>query len=382
DAGLPDGATVPQDAGSTDGAAFPEETGPAEDAGSTAGTGDAARRGGSPRATVPDAAREAGRLRELLHALVPRQAERPPAEVLRRMLAADVCRIAAGGEPPEVEQEVVLQQISARTPSPFGGSAEPGKLAGVQLGRFGAFYKESWRVSDWIWGRLDGATRMVQAVLDPARLLQLGLSSQEVFRRLRRAAVGGRFAAELGERFDGDRERIARELAFLAAGGVEETEAPRELTATVLAVARRLHAEILHEELDGLAEAVRRDLEAGARRDGAGPRFLGIWRERPERPSVEYLFAAFARARIGEERLADEIGTPLFLQTAGRAAAVGATVLASALTSAFASALDPPRLVALPWSVADAARHELVTRIRTGRREAAGLLDRLRGRGT
>ncbi|GAA3155768.1 hypothetical protein GCM10010466_53360 [Planomonospora alba] len=362
DAAPPDGGTPPADAALPAGGDAPAGGGVPQGAGHP---------DGPPRTTVPAAAREAARLRALLRALVPRDGERPPAAVLRRMLAADVCRLAAGGEPPEVEQEVVLQQISARTPNPFGGPAEPGKLAGIRLGQFGAFYKKSWRVGDWIWGRLDGATRMVQAVLDPARLLQLGLSSPEVLRRLRRAAVGGAFAGELGERFDGDRERIERELAFLDAGEGPETEVPAELTATVLAVVRRLHAEILAEELAGLAEAVREDLEAGARRDSVGHRFLEIWRDRPSRPSAEYLFAAFAGAGTGQERFADEIGTPLFLATAGRALAVGASVLGSAL--------GVPRLAALPWSVADAARHELLTRIRTGRREAAGLLDRLRG---
>ncbi|WP_449065419.1 DUF3376 domain-containing protein, partial [Planomonospora algeriensis] len=290
--------------------------------------------------------REAGRLRDLLRELAPREGTASPAAALRRMLAVGVCRLAVAGEHPEVEQEVVLQQISARTPDSFGGRADPGKLAGTKLGQFGAFYKKSWRVNDWIWGRLDGATRMVQAVLDPGRLLQLGLSPQEAYRRLRAVAVGGRFADELAARFDGDRERIERELAFLGAGtdgavpaepdgsAAVEPEGPApcpELTATVLAVARRLHAEILDEELDGLAEAVREDFDAGAGQGPEARRFLEAWQGRPERPSMDFLLAAFSRAEIGEEEFADEMRTPLFLHTAGRAGAVGAAVIASAL---------------------------------------------------
>ncbi|GII10259.1 hypothetical protein Ppa06_40570 [Planomonospora parontospora subsp. parontospora] len=357
-----------------------------------------ARQPGTSRATVPAAACEAGRLRDLLAELAPGEGTASPAAALRRMLAVGVCRLAVAGEPPEVEQEVVLQQISARTPNPFGGGEGPGKLAGAKLGQFGAFYKKSWRVNDWIWGRLDGATRMVQAVLDPARLLQLGLSPQEAYRGLRAVAVGGRFAGELAARFDGDRERIERELAFLGAGREAGGPAPvesdgsgpvepggplpvgpggpapgPELTATVLAVARRLHAEILAEELDGLAEAVREDSAAGARQGPGARRFLEAWEGRPEPPPMEFLLAAFAQAKIGEERFADEVGTPLFLHTAGRAGAVGAAVIVSAL----GSALRPARLVELPWSVAGAVGQEIATRVRTGRREAGGLLRRL-----
>ncbi|GGL12347.1 patatin-like protein [Planomonospora parontospora] len=357
-----------------------------------------ARRQGTPQATVPAAACEAGRLRDLLAELVPGEGTASPAAALRRMLVVGVCRLAVAGEPPEVEQEVVLQQISARTPNSFGGSEDPRKLAGTELGQFGAFYKKSWRVNDWIWGRLDGATRMVQAVLDPARLLQLGLSPQEAYRRLRAVAVGGRFAGELAARFDGDRERIERELAFLGAGREADDPVPvepggfapvgpdgplpvgpggsapcPELPATVLAVARRLHAEILDEELDGLAEAVREDSAAGARRGPDARRFLEAWEGRPEPPPMEFLLAAFAQAKIGEERFADEVGTPLFLHTAGRAGAVGAAVIASAL----GSALRPARLAELPWSVAGAVGQEIATRVRAGRREAGGLLRRL-----
>ncbi|MBG0824268.1 patatin-like protein [Planomonospora sp. ID91781] len=375
-------------------------------AGGVGGEGPA-RRPGTSRATVPAAACEAGRLRDLLAELVPGEGTASPAAALRRMLAVGVCRLAVAGEPPEVEQEVVLQQISARTPNPFGGGDEgPGKLAGTKLGQFGAFYKKSWRVNDWIWGRLDGATRMVQAVLDPARLLQLGLSPQEAYRGLRAVAVGGRFADELAARFDGDRERIERELAFLDAGREADGPGPvepggplpvesdgsgpvepggplpvgpggpgpgPELTVTVLAVARRLHAEILAEELDGLAEAVREDSAAGARQGPGARRFLEAWEGRPEPPPMEFLLEAFTQAKIGAERFADEVGTPLFLHTAGRAGAVGAAVIVSAL----GSALRPARLVELPWSVAGAVGQEIAARVRTGRREAGGLLRRL-----
>lgn len=44
------------------------------------------------------------------------------------------------------------------------------KLSGLQIGHFGGFLKRSWRVNDWIWGRLDGAWYLVHLLLDEVRL--------------------------------------------------------------------------------------------------------------------------------------------------------------------------------------------------------------------
>jgi hypothetical protein len=44
------------------------------------------------------------------------------------------------------------------------------KLSGLQIGHFGGFLKRSWRVNDWIWGRLDGAWHLVHLLLDEMRL--------------------------------------------------------------------------------------------------------------------------------------------------------------------------------------------------------------------
>ena len=41
------------------------------------------------------------------------------------------------------------------------------KLAGTMLCHFGAFLKREWRVNDMLWGRLDGAERIVTSILPP-----------------------------------------------------------------------------------------------------------------------------------------------------------------------------------------------------------------------
>jgi hypothetical protein len=40
------------------------------------------------------------------------------------------------------------------------------KLHGVALGHFGAFFKRSWRENDYLWGRLDGAERLLWLIGD------------------------------------------------------------------------------------------------------------------------------------------------------------------------------------------------------------------------
>ena len=39
------------------------------------------------------------------------------------------------------------------------------KLAGTKLGNFGAFFKKEWRENDILWGRLDGAERIITTLL-------------------------------------------------------------------------------------------------------------------------------------------------------------------------------------------------------------------------
>jgi patatin-related protein len=56
----------------------------------------------------------------------------------------------------------------------------PGKLAGNSLGHFGAFLDRSWRWNDILWGRLDGAERIIAALLpgDVNRATRIALTRQ------------------------------------------------------------------------------------------------------------------------------------------------------------------------------------------------------------
>jgi hypothetical protein len=92
-------------------------------------------------------------------------------EVVRRALAADA----------DVETAQALRFVqmtpSAPTPiltaDPLAGAAKAttahDKLTGVGLGHFAGFYRGSWRANDYMWGRLDAASRIVEMLLDGAR---------------------------------------------------------------------------------------------------------------------------------------------------------------------------------------------------------------------
>jgi patatin-related protein len=52
-------------------------------------------------------------------------------------------------------------------PSTNGGAlSAASKLHGVALGHFGAFFRRSWRENDYLWGRLDGAERLLWLIGD------------------------------------------------------------------------------------------------------------------------------------------------------------------------------------------------------------------------
>ena len=115
----------------------------------------------------PNASEVAGeRARDLVAALVlpdePAVGDRPTVltrhEVLRRMLSLYVVHSMAEQQLDAVEGVIDFVQISADIDSPLdpGRNGVADKIAGVQLGHFGAFFKSSWRANDWMWGRLDG----------------------------------------------------------------------------------------------------------------------------------------------------------------------------------------------------------------------------------
>lgn len=287
----------------------------------------------------------------------------------RRLLTLEVVHYAFGAETTQ-DQYLELVQFSANAASPFGGpDALEQKLAGVQVAHFGAFYKASWRVNDWMFGRLDGAERIVRILLDPGRLARLfGRDSDPALAGadtalalLREAALGGLAEAAgdgafLHARWAIRAPAMRAELAFLESDAGLPGQLP-ECTAMLL---ERLHLEILRQELPALADAVGDDELDGADPCGNGPKFLKRFRAALFPPGAaaaplvgapalpaEQLLELFRGAQVGEEKLLQEAGSDRFTALATRSAAVAVSALAGKgsglkwLRGVFAAARTP-----------------------------------------
>jgi patatin-related protein len=278
---------------------------------------------------------EAERLENLLELILgPFTAIASVDSALRQLMFLEVCQVTLGGDDQDVQQDVALIQFSGNCDTSFIDrtmtTAE--KLAGANLAHFAAFYKEGWRVSDWIWGRLDGSTRLCQAVLSPNRLRQFGGTSSEAYDLIRRVAVEDApelDQAELELRFPED--SCKDELRFLSDRTVP---VPPSLPSCAMAIARRIHLEILRVELPRLEIACRLDLKRGAGDRGLASAFLTSYEtRRAQHPngqlSAKAVFDLFKEARIGEERIADEIPSDLMASTVSTAAAVAVSAIQS-----------------------------------------------------
>jgi predicted acylesterase/phospholipase RssA len=97
-------------------------------------------------------------------------------DVAQRLLMADVAWRGMRGELDDEHQSsnsYEFLRLNAAAPPPFGSrkAGEPAnKLFGMQLGHFAGFVRSSWRANDFMWGRLDGAARLVDLLLAPRRL--------------------------------------------------------------------------------------------------------------------------------------------------------------------------------------------------------------------
>jgi len=251
---------------------------------------------------------------ELARGLSLSDAERAtPDAGLRRLLALEVVQVALG-ESPVREQAVEMLQLSADTSNSFDGRDRAGtKLAGLQLGHFGAFYKRSWRANDWLWGRLDAAERLTTVLLEPFRLRQLqDLTPDKAADAIVALATGPADDPEQQAylREFVDRDAIVAELAFVE----KQTALPDSVPISARAVTRRLQLDILRDELPRLAV----DVAIDAREPGDPP--IDPPSMRPVGPAEAV--ARFQAMRLGEERIQDEVNTDRFALRLSQASAV------------------------------------------------------------
>lgn len=298
-----------------------------------------------------------------------------------RLLALEVIEVAAGSreERPDVGAELV--QISARLQSPWGGPATPqGKLTGMGLAHFAAFYKRSWRANDWIYGRLDGIDRVLRIALNPDRLQRLygeravrtpeGLqhpASAYVMNYLETLAVTSA-AAELRPALDAawrdERALIEAELAWLDA---RATVPPPVLSRCAAALTRRLHLEVLMRELPDLADAMDQDQAIGASPSPAGSQLRARLARMHADPAwaPDIAVSLLKDSLLGSDTLAQEVGTDHFTRTVAQTVAV-----AHATASSSRSGLNSLNVLLklTEWPIA--VFHWLAGRLSQGHRTA------------
>jgi predicted acylesterase/phospholipase RssA len=213
------------------------------------------------------------------------------------------------------DQQLELIQVSADTATDLDPRNQATqKLTGLQLHHFGAFYKYSWRASDWMWGRLDGAGWIVHALLDPRRLRTLRRLDDDPLgygrRLVRRLGAIANATAPGDPAQDEDTPvppAVARELDAL---WQEDTPAPASLPETAKWVAAGIQRIILAEELACVAEQIGVDKEAGATVSPAARAFLAAMRD----PSAD-VTSRLAACQVSGETFAGEKDSRLFADT-------------------------------------------------------------------
>lgn len=295
------------------------------------------------RAAIDPGGLEQKRLRALYTYLLAAPAPDGPEEVLRRMLRLDVVQLAFSGASQDVEQEVELVQLSA---------AHPETLTGVQLHHFGAFYRSSWRMNDWLHGRMDGAAHLVRVLLSTERLRQRAAAMvggpgdgadgqpaadpvERLLEEIHRCAVSTADPADkdwLEAQWTNVEARCEAFVALLFAPKPTTPQATERalLETCVRAITRSIQTHILRSDLPALADAIRSEGEdcadtsrawlasydAGRTANGGGPL------------PTEQLWSLWAQAeKVGEEKLAGEVGSDTFARTTAHAAAVAASTV-------------------------------------------------------
>jgi patatin-related protein len=279
--------------------------------------------------------------------------------IIHRLLQLEVvCYAFDDHETIDQDALIELVQISGNLRSPLSDPATAGKrskLRGLELAHFSAFYKASWRAHDWTHGRLDGADRLVHTLLNPERLrtlyprqaafvaacvraIALGASLDSVHR-----PVDGELAAyqpedevtpQPDEREALDKlwkqalseQHITTELAYLDDPALP---VPDVLAHCAAAIVRRLHLQVLKQELPHLIKAIAHDKYQGAEPGPNGAALEEIGRQARALNANDALYA-MKQGLINDESLLEQAGTDLFTRTLAQVTAGLQNTLSSA----------------------------------------------------
>jgi predicted acylesterase/phospholipase RssA len=202
----------------------------------------------------------------------------PKQRFLERALSVEVVRRAfAADEAVDAAKRLLFAQLTplARTeilrwgpgPEEVPNSGED-KLTGIRLGHFAGFYRRSWRANDFMWGRLDGATRIVDMLIDHARVRQLDELGEPVDWSAFATALLAVGAAHAATRDQVVREALGGEAAGGDLTGVLASALENDLTSGNGTLARNICArlaqlEILADDLPTLVDETANDEKLG-----------------------------------------------------------------------------------------------------------------------
>jgi patatin-related protein len=201
---------------------------------------------------------------------------------MRAALGLEVCYLCLveSDEGPASEQVIDLVRISAGVKQPFAPKLEAAdRVTGLRLGHFAAFLKQSWRINDWTWGRLDAANRLVLLLLDPLRLRRRVVLSRDASPADIAAAAAAPGGGSPGAR------RVLETILGAAPGqewssvlawldGVTDLDKGREVLRPLSdLLIRELAEEIVAEEEGYLSTAVWIDRNNGEDQTSAGVRW-------------------------------------------------------------------------------------------------------------
>ncbi|GAB2766025.1 hypothetical protein GCM10027020_18270 [Nocardioides salsibiostraticola] len=278
-------------------------------------------------------------------------------ELLQRLLNLEVATTSLGDEVTTgATLPVEVVQLSAQTENGFTEATRTSddKLAGMSVSRFGGFLKRSWRVNDWIWGRMDSASVLCATVLQPSRLRRAAAIRGELV-----DPASSRDAAEVAvtrlvgppelwavlledPRAAAAHKQAVQEMTAVLDEATPDSRLPPSMPNLARLCAWALHLDIIGEELPELARTVTADVV-----DGASPRanacvFVQQYAEMIKQldgpPCADLAeryrlrmqaLRAFDRAGIGRENLEAEATSDQMIRTMTSAAAVATTVLDS-----------------------------------------------------
>jgi len=263
---------------------------------------------------------------------------------LSRLLALEIAGTCLSDDSSTgLDTPVELVQVSLQTRNAFAKESitADDKAGGASLARFSGFLKRSWRVNDWIWGRLDGATMLCRVLFDPRRLRRMDMLGRpdgdqrtpaERAEAVVDSVIKTMFGPELPVQVAVCAEEAKQELASIY-------EADDELSPSSMKLAELaawgLHWRIICDELPRLRASIIADRGDGSDKRSRGELFLeeheDLLRrlEYPHEHTVTLGMAAltaFDRAGIGREPLTQEAASDQMIRTAATAAAVAVTV--------------------------------------------------------